>query len=47
MSQMCNLYERSMSQIIRRLTCKPNSRNLSDMGNLQLFGREKGRLTEV
>lgn len=47
MSPMCDLHELSMSRIIWGLTCKPSSCHLSDMGNLQLFGREKGRLSEV
>lgn len=47
MSLMCDLYELSMSDIIWGLTCKPTSCPLSDMGNLQLFGREKGRLSKV
>lgn len=41
-----SLYELSMSQIIQGLICKPNSCNLSDMGNLQLFGRGKRQINK-
>lgn len=44
MSLMCDLYELSMSDIIWGLNCKPTLCHLTDMGNFQLFGREKGRL---
>lgn len=47
MSLTCDLYELSKSHIIWGLTCKPSSCHFSDMRDLHLFGREKGRLSEV